>query len=539
MSSSVLTTITVAAAGAWLALYLVVWLRSRPRSVSPDTTQTTLGPEPPAVVNLLTHRWRLTDDAAEATLLDLAARGLLHLHQPDPDPASTLIRLTTTNPGHLLPYERRVWRRVRQRAVNGEVPVAALTFRDEEEARGWQRNFRNEVIADARERGLSQQRIGAEGGTLLTTVGGLVAVLAGLLVFRLRGEVEAALGASFLVFALTGGLTSAVRGERDTAAGRQVAARWLGVRQQLASRPGIADVPPAAVHDWDRYLAYGATLGLTRTTSALLDLGMGDARRVWSSYTGSWRRIRVRYPKGRPHLGKTVPGLLLQSLMLCIVAAVPGIFTFIVLMHSSRDGARVPAGLEAAAWVLGVVPLLVFSYVGYCLVRGLIDLGQEREIVGEVLWIKEWRVYTPRSGPRRPILHYLAVDDGTADQTTAWALPSEWAKKVVPEHVVRIRVRPWSRRVMALEVLRRRARPDRDRTDSAADTSSPGQKVMSGIPWRGIVSGLAGSVRGAAPTPPSPPSRSSSETAPPAAPPPPPPPVPPPPAVPPPPGPVS
>src|SRR3970040_1086645 len=39
------------------------------RGVSPAA-----GGEPPAVVNLLANRWRVTEDAVESTLLDLAAR---------------------------------------------------------------------------------------------------------------------------------------------------------------------------------------------------------------------------------------------------------------------------------------------------------------------------------------------------------------------------------------------------------------------------------------------------------------------------------
>lgn len=455
MPLGVLTLSCAGLAIGWLTLWVVTWLRFRVRPLSPVPAHAALGPEPPAVVNLLTHRWRLTDDAAEATLLDLAARGLLHLHQPDPDPASTLIRLTTTNPGHLLPYERRVWRRVRQRAVNGEVPVAALTFRDEEEARGWQRNFRNEVIADARERGLSQQRIGAEGGTLLTTVGGLVAVLAGLLVFRLRGEVEAALGASFLVFALTGGLTSAVRGERDTAAGRQVAARWLGVRQQLASRPGIADVPPAAVHDWDRYLAYGAALGLTRTTSTLLDQGAGDYRLLRAALTGEQRRAQLRHPS---------PGMLVQTL-------VPGAFLLVGLGAmvemlswtypdpASADPALSPVEQDAVALVSGAVVMVLalsFGYVGFYLLRWLLDRLRQTELLGEVRWMRVGRTAPQPHGPPIPIVHHLGIEDPTADPASVWELPSEWATRVSPGDIVKARGRPWTREITELRVLERR-----------------------------------------------------------------------------------
>jgi hypothetical protein len=63
-----------------------------------------------------------------------------------------------------------------------------------------------------------------------------------------------------------------VGGERDTAAGRAVAARWLGVRDWLAAHESFADPPPAAVTVWDRYLPYGAALGVTRVAGQVIDL---------------------------------------------------------------------------------------------------------------------------------------------------------------------------------------------------------------------------------------------------------------------------
>jgi hypothetical protein len=105
------------------------------------------------------------------------------------------------------------------------------------------------------------------------------------------------------------------RGERDTPAGIVAAARWLPVRDWLRAHEQFGDLPPAAVTVWDRYLSYGLALGVAPATGAVLDLGMGDRRRgmgdrrrVWSSYGGRWRRVRVRYPRLRPHLGSGSDG---------------------------------------------------------------------------------------------------------------------------------------------------------------------------------------------------------------------------------------
>lgn len=45
------------------------------------------------MVHLLANRWRLTVEAAEATLLDLAARRILEFRQAGSDPRDTTIHL--------------------------------------------------------------------------------------------------------------------------------------------------------------------------------------------------------------------------------------------------------------------------------------------------------------------------------------------------------------------------------------------------------------------------------------------------------------
>jgi hypothetical protein len=73
-----------------------------------------------------------------------------------------------------------------------------------------------------------------------------------------------------------------------------------------------------------------------------------------------------------------------------------------------------------------------------------------------VLWVEVWRSESQgEDRPSRPWLHYLAVDDGTDDRTTAWALPSEWSGRCHDGDTVTIRVRPWSRRVVDVTVVGR------------------------------------------------------------------------------------
>ena len=66
----------------WYLVVLAMHLVTRPRELRPGPPTPDLGGEPPAVVNLLVTRCELTAEAADATLLDLAARRILEVFQP-------------------------------------------------------------------------------------------------------------------------------------------------------------------------------------------------------------------------------------------------------------------------------------------------------------------------------------------------------------------------------------------------------------------------------------------------------------------------
>src|SRR5256886_1788819 len=171
--------IAAASAGVWFLLYGAALLITRPARPEPvPATQELPGTEPPAVVSLLAGYWDLSEDAAESTLIDLAARRYLEFRQPGNDPMQTTVHVRDPNPPGLLPYERRILDRVVGLAVSGVVPLTALTFREQSQAAAFEKRLRAEVVADARARGLSRRRLGP---ALLTLLGG-AAVLAGLAV---------------------------------------------------------------------------------------------------------------------------------------------------------------------------------------------------------------------------------------------------------------------------------------------------------------------------------------------------------------------
>jgi hypothetical protein len=451
--------IVVSALVAYFLWYLILRLVTRAKTVAPGPATLDLGDEPPAVVSLLVNGWELTEDAAESTLLDLAARGYVELRQPGNDPRRTTLHLTGKAAGDLLPFERRVLARVSQVAVQGVIPITALTFRDARQAAVWEKALRVEVVAEARRLGLSRRRFSPAMTTALSFGAfSAASVVFGALVHSslqtqppsLKGGLCFGVLAWFVVGGLLGGIATQYPGERDTGPGRVLAARWLGVQRWLRAQESFADLPPASVAVWDRYLPYGAALGVTRVASTVLDLGAGTRRRLWSHYGGVWRRVKVHYPRVFPHYGRSARDL--------AVPARKAIIRGVGLMALALVGA-VLIGLNRieSGWAY-VFDLLIFLTGAVLVPLGAVRLLQvlfdtvtRRSITGEVLWIEPW----PRTLLGRPYLErsYLVVDDGSANQTTAWAMPSYLDCDV--GDVVKIRVGRWSRRVVELYTMQR------------------------------------------------------------------------------------
>ncbi|BCB75767.1 DUF2207 domain-containing protein [Phytohabitans flavus] len=169
------------AIGCWFLAYGLARLVTRPASPPPQPATPDLGTEPPAVVSLLVNRWTTTEDAAESTLLDLAARRFIELRQPGNEPMQTTVHLPAAAPDEsgLRPYERRVLSRVQGLAVGGVVPLTALTFRDQAQAKTWNKRLRAEVVAEARAAGLSRRRFGRGVAAVLVALAALAAAAAG------------------------------------------------------------------------------------------------------------------------------------------------------------------------------------------------------------------------------------------------------------------------------------------------------------------------------------------------------------------------
>lgn len=473
-------TAVVAALAGWTSLHAFVLLVTRPRPLRPGPVRRGLtGDETPAVVSVLTGGWSVTEDAAAATLLDLAARGYLELRQPDADPAATTVQVVADEPTAaravvarqarivrvsggdrpLTDYERKILDRVRAVAPKGVVPLTALAFRDPAQARRWAAAFTSDVLADARLHGLVQRRVPVWVVTLLSVSAVVPALAVSWLAWVATGRSDVrhlALGLVPAVLLVPWAMRG--RGRRGTRKGRELAAEWLGVRRYLEGEGAFADMPPSAVALWDRYLGYGTALGITRAISALVDLGTADRRRPWSAYGGQWHQVRVRYPRAVRRYGAPAFRLVAES----VVTAGTG-FGLMLLYRLIEEGGLAPAN--------GLLPsdrLRLFLLMGgggllaaagvYRFLRAVLDLVTSETLQGEVLRIAPWaRPFWRRRDPDLPRVHYLAVDDGTSDRTTAWALPPDVVRGFGPGAVVEVTVRPWSRRVTALTVLQARS----------------------------------------------------------------------------------
>jgi hypothetical protein len=173
--------------------------------------------------------------------------------------------------------------------------------------------------------------------------------------------------------------------------------------------------------------------------AAVIDLGMGNRKRVWSSHGGTWHQVRVRYPSFWRRYGMKARSLITKAVL-------AGGVGFALLYFSGR----VPRFTAPARLVGGVL----FAYGAYLLIRTVIDLATPVTVTGQVLWLQVWKSSSRgENSPPQPYLHYLAIDDGTDDRTVAWGLPTNLSHQCADGDTVTIHARRWTRRVLTLTMV--------------------------------------------------------------------------------------
>lgn len=480
--SGTLTIIWLVAAVGSLLLWAVAavyqWLLYRVEPVPPGPlVGQPPGDEPPAIVSFITQGWVVTDDAPEATLVDLAARGYLEFQQLGGDPFQTTIHLRSgpargAEPG-LLPFEQSVLDRVAHTAVDGVAPVRSLQDRGGRQWARWRARFEKDLVAEARRRGLTRPG----GFSVWTIVVGAAGVAAGGFVALAAADFGLGWGVGLATLAVAVVAHRRLPRHRDTVAGREVAARWLGFRAYLDSADAFRAESPAAVAIWDRVLAYGTALGANVLVADVINFGPGDDRRIWSSYGGTWRPVTISYP-GWIWRGRTLPGIVGYA----TIHGVAALWFASGALILSRGRVEVPPSVDPGLTIgLGTVAVLLSGRALWLVGRAVVDAASTVTLSGEVLRVAIWR--TTGDEDPSPISYYLAVDDGIADHTVAWCLRAQTqrAVDVHPHDVVQLRARPWSRVVRELTVLRSapaQVAPDPADTTGAASNSGQSDRVL-------------------------------------------------------------
>ncbi|MBP2322031.1 hypothetical protein JOF56_002416 [Kibdelosporangium banguiense] len=247
--------------------------------------------EPPAIVNMAVNGWQMTDDAITATVVDLAARGVLTF---GPDPERVTILLPEVIPSGLRTYEQTLLQYLRSRAESGVVPAETLKDRPVDVYDQFEREVDTEADAHGR---VSRRWSGRQRAVLI-----FASLPPAVLTVSLVNWTKAAdvyygrwilIGLLWWLLALF-----AVRGldPRPTPPGAEMTARWLKYREFLRESPDIETARPADLALWGRQLAYAAALGLAEVTFWLIPAGRDEKTIAWSNHQGGWQKIKIWYP---------------------------------------------------------------------------------------------------------------------------------------------------------------------------------------------------------------------------------------------------
>lgn len=442
----------------WLALLASLAAATRTRTPAPTSAGLELGgPESPAVANFLTNSCRVTRAALPATLIDLAARKVISIERVAPD--RYVVRLVTLPPRDLSAYEGLVYDHIRAVAVDREVPCEALTTGPDEQSKAWWEAFEKQAVSEARVEGLARSRWA---GGVLALIGIAALPPAGLLTAATaiainstkhttasspRNGGDVAFFLLVVMWLVLMAVVYSLRAERETPAGQAAASRWLGLQEYLHHDPAFADQPPTAVAVWDRFLAYGAALGVAAGAVRPVALGNESTNEAWSSYGGRWRVVRIHYPRWIPPAWGQAPGAAAFKALILLAVAImggAGVGRTIGKALSSFANQLSANGLD----VLVVVGLIVFGIMGAVLLgavaRALLVLGfalsdlfGRRQVEGRVLRVRGT---------------YLAIDDGTGPEIRAW-LVSGGTNGVTQGSLVRATISPHLGHVYKLEKL--------------------------------------------------------------------------------------
>lgn len=394
--------------------------------------------ETPAIVGLLTNRFRVPNSAITATALDLAGRGWVRLAVVD-DELVVVTRGTGAAGDELRPYEQQVLNHLASRAFNDVVSAGTLLLAQHRLDRAWRRRFASEVARHAHQLGLSRRRF-----TLAAVVPGAIAVAAAVvsLTVSVTSGTDAPLADSWrpravVLIALVATIGLAARTyerfagseQSPTPAGDSRAAVWMGYRRRLRQRiPGNASV--LGQHAQQRALAHASVMGVAEQVLDQLPVAPEDSLWAWSEAGERAHVVAVRYPI-RPGYGQPPLRVAASGALVLIVARFAQQF-----LAGVADGTRLRSVLDRVpsqvdlisnlATVCSVVCWLPIAWGAWSLVAGLVDSVATRERIGLVV-----RTRRPSDVQRfarfiNPFVDqdrfstFLAVDDARSGTVSAW-----------------------------------------------------------------------------------------------------------------------
>jgi hypothetical protein len=444
----------------WYLMLVGVFVLRWPRPVKAGAQVTDLGAESPAVVDLLTNGFQVSREAIPATMLDLAARGVLSIE--DVGIGRYMCRLLKRDVP-LTAYEERLLEHLGELARDGIVPAEAMTTGTRDEALKWWRGFRKDVVGEAQECGLCVDLFTKGAATGFFAVGVILVLIFEIAIgFNDTDAVERSLLLDLvtivgfgMVFALIGAM--AVPWQRDTDLGRYVASRWLGVRKSLATTTTFPQLPPSAVVVWERHLGYGAALGLAERAVESLPFGTEPDKKAWTHHGGGWRQITVRYPRLRPGYGRHPVLTLVLGVVWCGFAAM--LLRALLPLAPMGDGGFLS---ETAVRVFELLRLVLVVLLGAALVWWAIamafaipDVVAKQELVGEVL-----RTRTKASLPRPWVrqqkantANFVAVFTGEGDTVDAFRVNQTTYGRFNQRQIVRVVYTPLVKYVREVTVI--------------------------------------------------------------------------------------
>lgn len=463
---------------------------TRPRRVAAGMATLDLGPEPPALVNLLVNGWKLTPAAAPATLLDLAARGYLDLGDPGPEETGWQARCTVrdghaadrgadparSGNGTLTAYERHVLDHVATVAGTAggtTAPTAALTTGAPAAAKAWWEAFTTEVVDDARRRGLSRPPVTVpwERRWLVGAVVAGLAACAAAAWFG-AGSAPTLVVALLTLRAVLWMMRAGSRRERDTPDGRAAAANWLGVRDALANDPGLRGLPPSAASLWGRHLAYAAACGVAKPVVRDVLMGADSDRRVWSPAGGRWRQVAVHRPAAVTW-GWHPRTVLAFAVVQTVAPLPPLVIAGVLALGLTPEVMGTPARLALAAVTVGGA-LTTLGGVRLAM-RAAAELAKPPRLVeGTVAHLRPGGTAVAHGGGQ------VAIDDGTGDRATAYEVPEAVFSELRKGAVARLTVGPFFGHVRTLEILTPSTAPPAPA--AAAASVTPAERAAAAAP---------------------------------------------------------